>query len=55
MFIKLKRDWRNYWRGSVVEVDDEEAMLLIQRKIASRTSPEDYMTKRDLIFALKRR
>ena len=55
MFVKLRKDWLGYWRGSVVEVEDKEAIVLIQRKIAFRTSPEDYMTKRDLILALKRR
>ena len=55
MFIKLRKDWLGYYRGSVVEVEDEEAALLTQRKIAFRASSEDYMTKRDLDFALRGR
>ena len=55
MHIKLRKDWHSFWRGSVVEVDDEEGALLIQGRIASYASPGDYMTKRDLILALKRR
>ncbi len=55
MHIKLRKDWLNYWRGSVIEVEDDEAVLLIQRKIASYSSSKNYMTKRDLDFALKRR
>lgn len=55
IFLKLKKDWHNYWRGSVTEVEDKEAILLVQRKIAVYSSPQDYMTKSDLDFALKRR
>ena len=55
MHIKLRKDWHSYWRGSVIEVEDEEAILLIQKKIASYSSSKNYMTKRDLDFALKRR
>lgn len=55
MWIRLRRDWLGYWRGSVIEVEDEEGALLIQRKIASYTHQGDYMTKRDLDFALRRR
>ncbi|GAJ15558.1 unnamed protein product [marine sediment metagenome] len=55
MHIKLQKDWLGYYRGSVIEVEDEEAVLLVQRKVASYSSSKSYMTKRDLDFALRRR
>ena len=55
MYIKLRKDWHSFWRGSIIEVGDEEGILLIQKKIASYSSSKNYMTKRDLDFALKRR
>lgn len=55
MWIKLKKDWNSYWRGSIIEVEDREGVELIQRRIAICSSSEKYMTERDVVFALKRR
>lgn len=55
VWIKLKKDWNSYWRGSIIEVEDKEGVELIQRRIAICSSSEKYMTERDVVFALKRR
>jgi len=55
VWIKLKKDWNSYWRGSIIEVEDKEAVVLIQRRIAIYSSSKKYMTERDVVFALKRR
>lgn len=55
MWLKLRKDWRGYYRGSAIEVDDEEGVLLIQKKIAIYSTSGNYMTKRDVDFALRRR
>lgn len=55
VWIKLKKDWNSYWRGSIIEVEDEEGVELIRRRIAIYSSSEKYMTERDVVFALKRR
>ena len=55
MWVKLKKDYKGYWRGSVIKVNDREGKLLIQKGVAIHSEPDGYMTKEDLDFALKKR
>jgi len=55
VWVKLKKDYKGYWRGSVIEVNDKEGELLIRKGIAIHSKPDSYMTKRDLEFALRGR
>lgn len=55
MFIKLRKDWHQYWRGSVIEVDESEAKELVKNRVAIHASSQSSMDKRDIDFAMRGR
>ena len=43
MWVRLLRDYRNYRKGSVLELPDEEAVELLASRRAAKAKEGDYM------------
>jgi hypothetical protein len=43
MWVRLLRDYRNYRKGSVLELDDIEAVELLASRGVARAKEGDYM------------
>ncbi len=43
MWIRLIREWRWYWKGSILELPDDEALDLINTRKAIRAKSTDCM------------
>lgn len=43
MWVRLKREWRGYWKGSVLNLPDDEALPLLSTNKAIRAKSTDYM------------
>jgi len=48
MRIRLKKNWRGYQKGSILNISDDDAMELIKIRIAVRAKPGEYMRFSDL-------
>lgn len=45
MFIRLKQEWHGYWKGSVLNLPDDEALTLLSTGKAVRAKPTDDMER----------
>ena len=43
MYVRLRTEWDSYWKDSILELSDDEARDLINKRIASPARKDDCM------------
>ena len=43
MYVRLRTEWNSYWKDSILELSDNEARDLINKRIANPAKKDDCM------------